>query len=169
MYITLIKERLRASASSQNFFVNLLTVLFVILNYNGAGIPEGLSESIVDAFKSGDLTRILIVAIPSLINPILTIIRNKAWSWGFLKSQNFWIQAFTVAIVGFTALGAVFPNDAAASLINAIFGGNIQAILAAAVINIVNPILYIFLDHENQGSPVFRRLGNAYQSFKKAA
>lgn len=134
---------IQPSFDSKNFFVNLITVLFIALNANDAGIPLDLAPEAYEAIRSGNLTLILVTLLPNLINPI-TKVFGKPFSWSFLSSQNFIINMATVVLLGVSGLGILFPDNAAQQLIEAIFGKDFQTIAIALVINIVNPIYIWF-------------------------
>lgn len=116
---------------------------------NGLELPAdayNVSESVFDSIVSGNIGTIIAVVLPNLINPIMKWVQNgiTGWSWGFVKSANFWTQALTVAIIVLTGIGFVFPDGAASNLVDAIFTGEFGAITTAIVINIVN-VVYHFI------------------------
>lgn len=129
---------------SRNFFVSILTLIFLPFVDNGLELPATAAEAsgeIVDAILSGNVTVIIGAVLPNLINPIMKLFQNgwTGWSWAFLRSANFWTQALTVAILVLTGYGFMFPDGAADNLISAIFGGQFNAISVAIVINVINP------------------------------
>lgn len=163
-----LKTSVKESLDSQNFFTNLLTVLFIALNFNGAGLPTELPVSIIDAIMAGDFNNLIFIALPSLINSILKITRT-GWSWGFWKTQNFWAQILTVLFIGLAAYGVIVPDNAVAELLSAFMSKELSAIIIALVINVVNPLTYIFFDKDKAGSPLFVAFKKGVDKFKQAA
>lgn len=137
-------DKVTSTAGSRNFFVNLVSLIFMMLQYNGMD-TSGTPEQVVDIIAGGDLSLILGVLIANLLNPIMKIISNaQQWDWGFVKSQNFWVQVATLLLAAIAIMGVQFPDGAAARIVNTIFGGEFGAILVAIVINFVNPLYYFF-------------------------
>lgn len=151
-----IWEKIRATAGSQNFFVSLISVFLFALDINNLGINVS-AEQILEAIQSGESNAIILIIV-NLVNPILKLINRTAeWSWDFLKSQNFITQALTVLLLGATYfIGIQFPEGAATEVVGAFGTGAITAILAAVVINIVNPIIHFFdMDKPVDDQPVY--------------
>lgn len=145
--------KLAATLDSRNFFVSLITLFLLVLQSNDLD-PGTDAETIFDAIMSGDLGNLLALFLVNFLNPIMKIVRGEVgWSWNFLKSKNFWFQAATALIVGLTMFGIVFPEGAAAAIIDAIFTGDSQAIMVAFVVNIINPIWHFFTKQKELPPP----------------
>ena len=147
------RSKWAATMDSRNFLVTLISLILLTLEFNnlGTGID---AETIWEAFASGELGRILSIVLVNFLNPIMKIIRGEAsWSFGFLKSKNFWTQALTGIFVLLAGLGIAFPDGAAASLVEAIFGGSFEAISIAIVINVINPLYHFFFDRDKGEKP----------------
>ena len=132
---------------SRNFFVSILTLILLPFVDNGLDVEAAIAaESVVDALLGGDLTTILAVLLPNIVQPFMKWIQNgiSGWSWGFLKSWNFWTQAITAVLVVATAYGLVFPDEAVTDVSDAIQSGQFDLITVAIVINVINPV-YHFL------------------------
>lgn len=137
-------QKFRETLGSKNFLVSLISIFVLALNSNGAGIPDGASEYLADAIVSADLNAILSVIFVNFANPLFKIIKSKKFDGGFLKSVNFWVQSLTVGLMVAVGYGFSFPESAASEIVNAIFGGNVGAIITALVINIGNPLWHFF-------------------------
>ena len=138
---------------SKNFFVSLITLILLPFTLNGLELPADASQVsgvVYDALISGNIGTIIAVVLPNLVNPLMKWIQNgiSGWSWGFIKSTNFWTQALTVLIIVLTGIGFVFPDGAAGNLIDAVFSGEFGAIASAFVINVVN-VVYHFIKTAN--------------------
>lgn len=134
---------------SSNFFVTLITLILLPLMANGLDLPlpaDEVADQLVTAVSAGDIGAIIAVVLPNIINPVMYWINNawSGWSWGFLKSVNFWTQALTAILILLTGFGLMFPEGAAANLIDSLFGGEITAIILALVVNIINPFIHFF-------------------------
>ena len=133
-------KKLQAIAESRNFGVTLLSIVFLAFSYNGIEInPDQAAQTLWDALAGGDLALLFPVLLTNVINPILSFVKN-GFSFGFIKTLNFWTQAATFVILLLTGYGFVFPQGAAADVVNTIFGGNLTAIIVALLINVVNPV-----------------------------
>lgn len=139
-----LKTKTQEVLGSQNFFVSLITLIFLALNFNGAGIPDGVAAEIYESFKTGNITTIFFVLFPNLINPIIKIVKNKVWSWDFVRSANFWTQLGTVLLMLLVAYGINFPDGALAEIVGSIMKGDVGLIIAAIGINVVNPLYHFF-------------------------
>lgn len=144
-------SKFAATMESRNFFVSLITLLFLALGYNG--LDPGIdADTLLDAILSGELGPIVSIILVNFLNPIMKIIRGEVeWSWSFLKSKNFWTQTITAILMLLTGFGIVFPDGAAAQLVDAIFGGSFDAISVAIVLNIINPLYHFFFDRDSGG------------------
>ena len=146
-------KKLKDTAGSQNFFVSLISVLLLSFELNGLNTGAD-PEQIYDAVTSGDTGRILSIVLLNFLNPVLKLVQGDAtWSWGFLRSPNFWTQVTTTILLGVTMLGVVFPDGAAGNLVNAIFGGTFETIAVTVVVNILNPLYHFFFDNNDEEEP----------------
>lgn len=148
-----MQTKTQATLDSRNFFVSLLSIIFLAFAANGADVSPEAPGEIYDAIDSGNLTAILLTIITNALNPILKIVRQKTWSWSFLRSVNFWTQLGTVILIGLSAFGILFPDGASAAIVEAIFGGNIGTIITALGINIINPLWHWFFDRKKPQEP----------------
>lgn len=142
-------ETKKSRIDSSNFFVTLITLILLPLVANGLDLPlpaNEVAEGLVTAISAGDIAAIIGVALPNIVNPVMYWINNawNGWSWTFLKSANFWTQALTALLILLTGFGLMFPEGAAANLIDSLFGGEITAILLALLINVINPFIHFF-------------------------
>lgn len=140
----------KATMNSRNFLVSIITLFTMIFSANGLDLnidPAVVAETIA----SGNLTLILSLIAPLIFNIVTKLTQNAGeWSWGFLKSLNFWTQALTVVLVGVTAyVGINFETDAAGN-VTAEIGNGIVPFAVAVLINIVNPIIHFFRKTETK-------------------
>lgn len=149
-----MSQKLQATLSSQNFFVSLISVILLAFELNNLSLGVG-AEQIVDTVSSGDVGRIAALFLVNFLNPILKLVQKTAqWTWGFLRSPNFWTQLATVVLVALSGLGIVFPDGAASGVVDAIFTGEFQAIGIALVVNVFNPLYHFFFDRPKiEGAP----------------
>ena len=152
MKTNLLESKWAATLNSRNFFVSIISIILLMLEFND--LSTGVdAETIWEAFTSADLGRILSIVLVNFLNPIMKIIRGEAsWSFGFLKSKNFWTQSLTAIFVLLAGLGIVFPDGAASALVEAIFGGQFEIISLAIVVNIINPLWHFIFDRDNKGN-----------------
>jgi len=138
-----------ATLGSRNFFVSIISlIMFTVSQLAGAQIPEGASEQLLDAINAQDLAMIFTIAVPNLVNPILKIVKDKLFTWKIFKSVNFVTQAATVLLLGLAGFGLMFPEGAAANVVEAIFGGDTGVMISAIVINVVNPLYHFIFDNK---------------------
>lgn len=128
--------------SSRNFFVTLINLVLLAFAYNNLPIDVS-ADVILDTISAGDLGAIVGLIVTNLLNPILRIISGAGWSWGFLKSANFWTQALTVLLGVLATSGIMFPDGAAGNIVGAV-GGPITVLISMLFINLVNPLLHFF-------------------------
>jgi len=141
---------------SQNFLTNIIVLIFIALGVNGidATLDPGATAA---AILARDLDFLLSVAVPSLMTITFKVwqaVQKKAFSFrAMLGSPNFITQAITVlaAIVG--SIGIILPPDAPEALTSAIFSGSIGVIIAAVVLNILNPIWHWIQDRMKKDDP----------------
>lgn len=146
------KSKLEGTLDSRNFWVSLITLALLGIGANGADIPdpEGVSGEIYDSILTGNVGSLLTVIFFNFVNPLIKIVRQKSWSWDFIKSMNFWTQFATVGLIALTALGISFPDGAAKNVIESVFGGEFQTIAIAFVINVINPLYHFFLKQKEE-------------------
>lgn len=137
-------QKVTETLGSRNFFVSLVSLILLSLELNS--LPTGADPgTIVDVIQNPDIGRIVSIIFLNFLNPVMKIISKTAvWDWGFLKSMNFWTQVITVVLTGVAMLGIVFPDGAAAAMVEAVFGGEFNAIWVAFGMNILNPIYHFF-------------------------
>ena len=146
-------NKFSATLDSRNFFVSLVSVILLAFEANNLAIDAD-PGSIVDVVTGGDIGRIVSIFFLNFFNPIMKLINKTAsWSWAFLKSPNFWTQIVTALLIGISGFGLIFPESAAADLVNAIFGGEFQSIALAIVLNVLNPLYHFFFDRDKEPSP----------------
>lgn len=139
-------SKLKATLDSRNFFVSLVSIAMLVLTSQGVQIDLP-ADQVVDIFMRADVVGVLSVIVPNLLNPIMKIAKT-GFSWAFLKSKNFWVQAGTFIILALSGLGIVFPDGAAASIVDTVFQGNAGAIVTALVVNLANPIYHFVFDRD---------------------
>ena len=101
----------------------------------------------MDAISARDIGAIFSVVLLNFLNPVMKLINKTAkWSWDFLKSVNFWTQLATVILVGLSLLGVVFPQGAAAGIVEAVFSGEANLIITAIAVNVINPLYHFIFD-----------------------
>jgi len=141
------QSKFSATLDSRNFFVSIISlVLITIAQVSGGVVPEGAAGQILDAISQKDIILFFTIALPNLINPIMKIVRDKLWTWKVFKSTNFLTQSLTVVLMGLAGFGIMWPDGAAANIVNAIAGGTGTVIITALVINIINPLYHFFFD-----------------------
>lgn len=145
-------SKVDATLDSRNFFVSIISIIFTALAGQGVNIinPELISGEVYDAIITGQIGTLLSVLFVNFINPMIKIVRQKTWSWAFLKSVNFWTQFATVGLLGLASFGIVFPEGAASEVVISIFGGNFETIMIATVINFLNPLWHFFKKQRNE-------------------
>lgn len=142
-----MKNKIKSTLDSRNFFVNLLSLVFYVLALNGAEVNAGAGESIVDAFQTKEVFAIIAALVPNLINPIMKIAKN-GFSFAFLKSKNFWVQFTNLALGTLVYFGLQFPEGAASEILEIVFNGDWGALITAISINILTPLYYFFFKKE---------------------
>jgi len=119
---------------SRNFFVTLVSIILLVLQYNAIEV-DYTAEGIVDMFSGTTLANALVLALVNFINPIMKIISklaNKTFDWGFKNSTNFITQVLTLI----TVVVAVFFDEIAAGMI------------AALILNVWNLVSHIIKKDE---------------------
>lgn len=140
--------KITSTLESRNFFVSLVSIVLLALEANNLSLGTD-AGTIIDTVASADVGRIVSLVLVNFLNPIMKIVTKTAsWSWDFLKSPNFWTQVATVVLVGLSLLGILFPEGAAANIVQAIFGKEFLAIAVALVINLINPLYHFIFDRK---------------------
>lgn len=135
-----------STLDSRNFFVSLVSIFLLSFELNGLSTGADPGQ-VVDAISAKDIGLIASLVLLNFLNPVLKLIQKTAsWSWAFLKSPNFWTQVGTTVIAGLAMLGIQFPDGAASEVVSSIFSGDVQAIMIALVINVINPLYHFFFD-----------------------
>lgn len=113
MKILSLPKQVKKRSESTNFLTSLLTIIFVMLGFQGVEIPVNAVPELVDAIKSASTVTIVVALIPNVIVPGIKIIENikeNGFNWSFLSSTNFRIQlASTVFLL--LELTGVFPPE----------------------------------------------------------
>ena len=140
------ETKVTATLNSRNFWISIISIIFTGLGAQGIDMmePELISGEIYDAIIKGQVGTLISVLFVNFINPVIKIVRQKTWSWSFLRSVNFWVQFATVGLLGLASFGIVFPEGAAAEVVGSFFGGNFETIAIATIINILNPLWHFF-------------------------
>lgn len=127
---------------SQNFFVSLVTLLLLAFEANQLTVNV-TAEQVVSVFASQDAGAIISLIFLNFLNPVMKILsKTQEWSWGFIKSANFWTQVVTVILAGVAIFGLQFPEGAAPELVEAYYSKQFSIISVAIVVNLINPIYH---------------------------
>lgn len=146
-----MSPKLTATLNSKNFFVSLISIILMAIELNGFSVNTTPDE-LYNAIDLGQVSTIVSIFFVNFLNPILKLASKAAtWTWDFLKSPNFITQIVTVVLIGLAGLGIVFPQGAAANVVNAIFQGGFETIVVALVVNILNPLYHFFFDRPADG------------------
>lgn len=149
-----MSPKLTATLNSRNFFVSLISIILMAIELNGFNVNVEPGQ-IYDAIDLGQVSTIVSIFFVNFLNPILKLASKAAsWTWDFLKSPNFITQVITVILIGLTGLGIVFPQGAAANVVDAIFQGGFETIMVALVVNIINPLYHFFFDRDDGADEV---------------
>lgn len=139
-----MNTKLEAVLGSRNFLVSILTLIGLFVT--GQGLDWNVDNSaLANQLVGQHLSTILVVLGTNIGLPIVNLVR-KAITTGLdtsiLKSVNFITHVLSAVLIGVSVFGIMFPDGAAADLVNSIAGGQITVILTAIVVNLVNPIIH---------------------------
>lgn len=149
---TKTKAKVEATLNSKNFFVSLISLSFLIIGtLSGEPVPEDASKDLLDALTAKDLELIAMIIIPNFIKPLLKLIKEKRFSWDFLKNKNIQTQLMTVLLLGIAGAGIAFPDGAVANIMDSFAGGELSIAALAILINFINPIYHFFFDKPIEG------------------
>jgi hypothetical protein len=139
---------------NQNFLTNALTLVLSVFTMNGAQIPDGTADQLIDAIFNENWTLIGVLVITNLANPIYHIWKNKPEDfWSFLKSANFWTNVVSLVLMLFILNGAQIPEGTSQEVVDTIFTKNWLAFGIIILTNIANPIYQIFKNKTDGGDP----------------
>ena len=134
---------------SQNFLTNVIILALMGLGVNG--IDTTLNpEEFTFALLARDIDFLVSVALPAIITIVFKVTKNiQAGTFSFakmIKSPNFITQAITALSLLVGGIGIILPPDAPQALTGAIFTGSIGVIIAAVVLNVLNPVWHWLQD-----------------------
>ena len=134
---------------SQNFLTNVIILALMGLGVNG--IDTTLNpEEFTFALLARDIDFLVSVALPAIITIVFKVTKNiQAGTFSFakmIKSPNFITQAITALSLLVGGVGIILPPDAPQALTGAIFTGSIGVIIAAVVLNVLNPVWHWLQD-----------------------
>ena len=135
------------SLSSSNFWNNLFVLFSTVFVLLGLPVfPEAEAIDVVTAVQSRQVS-LIIVAVFTLGNSLFKIFKTYQVTGTLetvVKSRNFWTNfvTFVGGLLGAVLLG--FPQEELIALKDAIFAGNLTAILVAAW-NFINIIYHSYI------------------------
>lgn len=145
----------KTSLESQNFLTNVIILAFMGLGVNGIDTALNPGEFAL-AVLARDMEFLISVALPAIITITFKVTKNiqaKTFSFArMIKSPNFITQAITVLALLVGGIGIILPPDAPQALTGAIFSGSIGVIIAAVVLNVLNP-LWHWLQNRTKKDP----------------
>lgn len=138
---------------SQNFLVNVITLVFIGLGISGVDVTLDPQETVTQLFAK-NFEFLYSVFIPALVKLGFSLYKKikegtislKAW----IKTPNFVNQLIVLIAFLLTSVGIMIPADASAQLTSAIFGSSIIALITAVITNVLTPLWYFFTKKQSQ-------------------
>lgn len=139
---------------SKNFWANIVNIFTVFLVGAGVAVPSDTATDVVDAIFSFNPVVIGALLLSNIALPIYKTIKNKTGDWrASLFSTNFWGQVVTAALWVLIFYGVSIPDYTGDGLVQSAFNKKIVDFVGILFINVVLPILHVFVKPQIAASP----------------
>ncbi len=120
--------------NSTNFWVTIISIVFGLLYSNGIDIGMTPEQFVSELLGKNTLEIVIFIGV-NLYNPIVKIvskIKNKAWTWDLVYSDNFKTQVGSVISI----------------IVAAYFGDVVAGMVLAVIFNVLNLITHLIINKD---------------------